>query len=65
MKSWVLCPSMVNIKPGFVQNCPAFKVIELAKFDAMVADLRSRAFAVIITGLILPISAKTGIGSSR
>ncbi len=47
-----------------MQNCPDPKVIEPAYVFAISACLFSNAFGKIITGLILPISAKTGIGSS-
>ena len=57
-------PFIPIINPGFVQNCPAPPVIESANCVDHLSKSECKALGKIITGLILPISAKTGIGSS-
>ena len=49
--------------PGLVQNCPLPKQIESPNF--VVKSSRDNAPGKRIIGLMLPISAKTGIGTGR
>ena len=56
---------IINSRPGFVQNWPAPRLILSASKLAIFSGIFFMALGKIIVGLILPISAKNGIGSSR
>ncbi len=57
--------SMANISPGLVQNCPIPNVMDAAYCCASAAPFCAMASGRNTTGLVLPISEKTGMGFSR
>ena len=58
-------PSTANTSPGFVQNCPTPSVIEATNPCPIASAREASAPGRRNTGLMLLISANTGIGSGR
>ena len=58
-------PRIPNANPGFVQNCPTPSVTDFAMLCATAAPRDFNAPGKTKTGLMLPISAKSGIGTVR
>src|SRR5713101_7401907 len=65
IKGSSLTPSGRNTMPGLVQNCPAPIVKDACSPLAMASEFSRSAPGKIKTGLVLLISANTGMGSGR